>query len=173
MSASPDPALVNIKKLGWMHWDMLVRGLYSALNQARPYSGKSKWPLQIVGIARGGVIAASQLSHLLDVPYVGTIHTHNISIADGMGTKKVIDARQMTDMEVINTLFVDDIVDTGYTIEMLTKVYPQAKFVSPTGKVKGCSAVNKFLYVLPTLIVDDEVWLEFPWESTMPFRGDV
>ena len=160
-----------VKRLSWNHWDMLVRGLYAAINTRRPYSGRSQWPQQIIGIARGGVIAASQLSHLLDVPYAGTIHTHTIK--GELGNKKVVDARYMSDQEVVNTLFVDDIVDTGYTIELLSKAYPQAQFVSPTGKVKGCNAVNKFLYVLPTLIVDDDIWLEFPWESTMPFRGDV
>lgn len=166
--AGEAPNYQLVRKLSWNHWDMLMRGLYSALNHACPHTGRSRWPQQIIGIARGGVIAASQLSHLLGVPYAGTIHTHTIK--GELGDKKVIDARQMSDQEVINTLFVDDIVDTGYTIEMLLKVYPQAKFVAPTGKVKGCNLVGKSLYVMPTLIVDDEVWLEFPWESTHPYR---
>lgn len=144
------------RTLSWEEWDKHVRAL-CAMTATR-MSIKDFTPRGLIGIARGGVVAAAQVSHILGLPYLGTLQTF------ASGKDKVLKYEPINYPEDI--LFVDDIVDTGNTIRMLQEKYGERIHVlSPTGKPKGVNKYMTNLYVIPPLIVQDDVWLEFPWES--------
>lgn len=83
----------------------------------------------ILGISRGGLIPAVWISHKLNIPY-----THKIDI---------------------NTLIVDDICDTGVTIQNHSGSYFATLLHKPTAIVEPD--------VYGKLFKGDE-WVVFPWE---------
>ncbi len=98
-------------------------------------------PRGIYGVPRGGLIPAVMLSHALGVP--------------------------VTDHPNLNTLIVDDIVDTGKTV----KAWSLNAFAALLYKPNTSSEI-------PTYFghdLQEDVWIVFPWEKkdseTIPDRG--
>ncbi|HRQ60271.1 MAG TPA: phosphoribosyltransferase family protein [Alphaproteobacteria bacterium] len=56
-------------------------------------------------------------------------------------------------------VFVDEIADTGKTLEALKKLYPAALFVSLSAKPRGLEITD-----LNALSFAQEDWIVFPWE---------
>jgi hypoxanthine phosphoribosyltransferase len=82
----------------------------------------------ITGIQRGGLIPAVMISHKLNIPYVSTINK--------------------------DTLVVDDICDTGYTLENIVGAYTAALHY------KSTSSFTPDFYAKE---VGPE-WIVYPWE---------
>jgi xanthine phosphoribosyltransferase len=114
----------------------------------------------IVAIGRGGLIVAARLAYLLNICRIETIC---ISSYDSHNKKSKIKtlSRNLADLKLGNCLLVDDLVDTGSTLEYLVKINKSKidtavlyvkdldkKTFDPTYHVKKVS--NK--------------WVEFPWE---------
>ena len=63
------------------------------------------------------------------------------------------------------------IVDSGKTMELVTKMYPKAHFCSVYAKPMGRDVVNTFITE-----VSQDTWIFFPWDMALqyvaPFRGD-
>jgi len=87
---------------------------------------------EIYAIPRGGLILGVYLSHYLNIPMV-------------------------TNVKGPNTLIVDDICDTGKTLQK----YKQDKVVL-IGKPKGIKKVKK---IFTAYMVLDDTWVVFPWEA--------
>jgi xanthine phosphoribosyltransferase len=56
-------------------------------------------------------------------------------------------------------IFVDEIADTGRTLEALRKLYPKALFVSLSAKPQGLKHSD-----MNGLSFGQEEWIVFPWE---------
>lgn len=56
-------------------------------------------------------------------------------------------------------IFVDEIADTGKTLEALKKLYPRALFVSLSAKPRGLAISD-----INALSFAQEEWIVFPWE---------
>ena len=82
---------------------------------------KDEWrPDYIVGLTRGGLVPAAMLSHYLDVP----MHTLKVSLRDdNSGPESNLwmaeDAYGVNDAEPKNILIVDDINDSGASINWI------------------------------------------------------
>ena len=67
-------------------------------------------------------------------------------------------------------LIVDDLVDSGKTLEMVRRLYPQAHFATVYAKPKGRAQVDTFITE-----VSQDTWIFFPWDMAMqyvkPYRG--
>lgn len=101
---------------------------------------KEKWPIKYVyGPPRGGLCPAVKISHLLGAKYIQEIN--------------LIDAKH-------NILIVDDISDTGKTLNKLLKhrfnYYIVTLFLKPQ---------TKFIPDFYCNIERDDVWVEYPWEK--------
>ena len=138
---------------------------------------QSKWaPDYVVGITRGGLLPAVMISHWLDVK----MNSLDISLRDGGDT---VSNLGMSDdaFNGANILVVDDINDTGSTINWLIKdwqdgCYPDS---SHWQDVWNCNV--KFAVIVDNLSSDCEVkmdysgmeinkmedprWIEFPYEE--------
>jgi len=84
----------------------------------------------VTGIERGGLIPAVLLSHKLNLPY-------NVAIRP-------------------NTLVVDDICDTGVTIQNSVGIYTATLYSKP-------SAIEQPTVYAEVLTSND--WIVFPWEN--------
>lgn len=123
----------------------------------------------IIAISRGGSIPAVILSHLMNTPVTHTIRVssfeHHNLVEHTRGGTQIIGAPALTRDEIEHSLFVDDIIDTGGTIDTLHNFYHGGTFVTLAGKPRGLNKYNKHLLVDPPFIVSDDTWVVFPWET--------
>jgi xanthine phosphoribosyltransferase len=67
-------------------------------------------------------------------------------------------------------LVIDDLVDTGKTLEVVRGLYPQAHFATVYAKPKGEPLVDTFITG-----VSQDTWIFFPWDMALqyvePYRG--
>lgn len=111
----------------------------------------------IVGIVRGGMLPALHLSHALERPLVA------IQWQTRDGSKRQVDpiltAMIQSGQRVV---FVDDINDSGTTFQQLAECYgcgENVMFVSLIEKT-----TSKYSSTKSALKIDDQRWLQFPWE---------
>ena len=71
----------------------------------------------IVGLTRGGLMPAVEMSHLMNIPMVAVQY----SSKKGEGDKK--HANELPDIEGQSILLVDDICDSGHTLRELHDIY--------------------------------------------------
>lgn len=93
----------------------------------------------VYGIPRGGLVPSVLLSHRLDLPMITSTNDLNLYGVD-------------------EVLIVDDIVDSGNTIETYANYYDTAALFwrKHTAKVR------------PTyfgMMLKSDVWIQFPWET--------
>lgn len=114
-----------------MSWEQFDKACLDLLKQMQ---NSSLIANSIYGVPRGGLCLAVNLSHLLKIPLI----TSKSKI-----TK--------------NTLIVDDIIDTGKTLED----YIQKNYQTATLYYKSHSKYKPNFYALTT-----NRWIIFPWEKT-------
>jgi len=115
---------------------------------------------QLLIVARGGLPIGCILSHLLDIRSIGIVtvqsYTDKRTQLQDVKLSSTADPRKFNSP---NTLIVDDICDTGRTMNILSVVYPLAKryclIVKPLGEGAIHAASQK---------VNQDLWVEFPWE---------
>lgn len=106
-------------------------------------------PSVIVGIARGGLVPAVQLSHLLGKPLL-SVHYQT---RDG-GKKERIKIPEYA-------LIVDDINDTGKTLTGVTEKVEHDRFATLTLFNKDTSIFKVDYFAADA---KDDEWIVFPWE---------
>lgn len=151
-------------------WDQIhrdSRALAWRLDGKGPDDGAWK---AIVAITRGGMAPAMIIARELDVRTVDTIsiksydHQHQSEAV----VLKAPDANTMGDGTGI--LIIDDLVDTGKTLEVVKKLYPNAHIATVYAKPQGRPMVNTFITE-----VSQDTWIFFPWDMALqyvePYRG--
>ena len=151
-------------------WDQIhrdSRALAWRLDGKGPDNGAWR---AVVAITRGGMAPAMIVSRELDIRTVDTISVKsydNQSQADAK-VLKAPNAEMMGDGTGI--LIVDDLVDTGKTLDLVRKMYPKAHFATVYAKPKGRPTVDTFITE-----VSQDSWIFFPWDMALqyvqPFRG--
>ncbi len=124
----------------------------------------------IVAITRGGMAPAMIIARELDIRTVDTISVRSYH-HQAQGEAEVLkqpDAVMMGDGEGI--LVVDDLVDSGKTLDLVRKMYPNAHFATVYAKPKGEPMVDTFITG-----VSQDTWIFFPWDMALqyvePYRG--
>lgn len=118
-------------------------------------------PLVVVGITRGGLFPAVIISHLLDVP----MKTIEYSSKEGAGDNKN-HANDLPELDYSMILVVDDICDSGRTLEEVSKHYSQSETQVVTAAV--------YYKENPGGYVPDFYWHWIPKKSPwiiFPFEG--
>lgn len=129
----------------------------------------------IVAITRGGMAPAMIIARELDVRTVDTISV--VSYHSGGG--KADDRREARvlkspDKEMMGDgtgiLIIDDLVDSGKTLELVRNLYPNAHFATVYAKPEGEPMVDTFITG-----VSQDTWIFFPWDMALqyvePYRG--
>ncbi|CUH62662.1 Xanthine phosphoribosyltransferase [Thalassovita gelatinovora] len=124
----------------------------------------------IVAITRGGMAPAMIIARELDIRTVDTISVKSYSHQD-QGEVQVLnrpDPEMMGDGTGI--LIIDDLVDSGKTLELVREMYPQAHFATVYAKPKGRAQVDSYITE-----VSQDTWIFFPWDMALqyvePYRG--
>ena len=151
-------------------WDQIhrdARALAWRLDGHGPDNGAWK---AIVAITRGGMAPAMIIARELDVRTVDTVSVKsydNQSQSEAAILKRPDDAL-MGDGTGI--LIIDDLVDSGKTLELVRELYPYAHFATVYAKPKGEPMVDTFITG-----VSQDTWIFFPWDMALqyvePYRG--
>ena len=152
-------------------WDQLhrdARALAWRLQGHGPENGAWK---AVVAITRGGMAPAMIVARELDIRTVDTISVKSYN-HQTQSEPKVI---KSPDMEVVGdgtgVLIVDDLVDTGRTLEVVRAHMPHAHIATVYAKPKGRPQVDTFITE-----VSPDTWIFFPWDMALqyvkPYRGD-
>ncbi|WBU54255.1 xanthine phosphoribosyltransferase [Paracoccus sp. SCSIO 75233] len=128
----------------------------------------------VVAITRGGMVPAMIVARELDIRTIDTI-----SVRSYRGTGPV----DQGDLEVLkrpddtlmgegeDILIVDDLVDSGRTLELVRQMYPKAHFATVYAKPKGKPIVQSYVTE-----VSQDTWIFFPWDMALqyvrPYRGE-
>jgi xanthine phosphoribosyltransferase len=129
----------------------------------------------IVAITRGGMAPAMIIARELDVRTVDTISVVSYHSGGGKADDrrearvlKSPDAEMMGDGTGI--LIIDDLVDSGKTLELVRTLYPNAHFATVYAKPEGEPMVDTFITG-----VSQDTWIFFPWDMALqyvePYRG--
>ncbi len=125
----------------------------------------------VVAITRGGMAPAMIVARELGIRVVDTISVKSYDHQEQVEAKvlKAPDAAMMGD-DGEGILVVDDLVDTGKTLELVRKNYPKAHFATVYAKPKGEPMVDTFITG-----VSQDTWIFFPWDMALqyvePYRG--
>ena len=129
----------------------------------------------VVAITRGGMAPAMIVARELDIRTVDTISVKSYHSGGGKADQrreaeilKSPDAQMMGDGTGI--LIVDDLVDSGKTLELVHSLYPNAHFATVYAKPQGEPQVDTFITG-----VSQDTWIFFPWDMALqyvqPYRG--
>ncbi len=151
-------------------WDQMhrdARALAWRLDGKGP--GDGVWRA-VVGITRGGLVPAMIVARELDIRMVDTISVKSYS-HQAQGETQVIKSPQADLMgDGTGILIVDDLVDSGKTLEVVRNLYPNAHFATVYAKPSGKPMVDSYITE-----VSQDTWIFFPWDMALqyvqPFRG--
>jgi len=151
-------------------WDQIhrdTRALAWRLDGQGPDNGAWK---AVVAITRGGMAPAMIAARELDIRTVDTISV------------KSYDHQNQADAQVLKSpdmdlcgdgtgiLVIDDLVDSGKTLEVVRDLLPNAHFATVYAKPKGRPMVDTFITE-----VSQDTWIFFPWDMALqyvePYRG--
>lgn len=120
----------------------------------------------ILAVARGGLVPAMMLSHVLRVRDFDIIKASSYSDSHEKRALSVEMPRGLIDSRTY--LVVDDIIDTGATMAYIKTHMPgNAIYASLTVKLNtpGVPGLGRASRVAYGDIINDDVWCVFPWED--------
>ena len=169
--ARPRPDRLPHEKGFHVSWDQLhrdARALAWRLDGEGPGEGGS-WRA-VVAITRGGMVPAMIVAGEIDIRTIDTISVKSY-LKGSQGELVVLkspDPELMGDGEGI--LVVDDLVDSGRTLELVRRLYPRAHCATVYAKPKGKAMVQTYVTE-----VSQDTWIFFPWDMALqyvePYRG--
>lgn len=125
----------------------------------------------VVAVTRGGLVPAMIVARELDIRTIDTISvkSYHKQAQGGLEVLKRPDPELMQDGDGI--LVIDDLVDSGRTLELVRKMYPKAHFGTVYAKPKGKPIVQTYVTE-----VSQDTWIFFPWDMALqyvqPYRGE-
>ena len=151
-------------------WDQLHRDARALAWRLQSMAPEDTGWRAVVAITRGGRAPAMIEARELDIRTVDT-NSVKSNHHQTQSEPKIIKA---PDMELIGdgtvVLVVDDLVDTGKTLEVVRKHMPKAHIATVYAKPMGRPMVDTFVTE-----VSQDTWIFFPWDMALqyvqPLRG--
>jgi xanthine phosphoribosyltransferase len=140
-------------------WDEMHRhakALAWRLSEKGPWQG-------IIAITRGGLVPAAVIARELDIRLVETICLSSYDHQQQRGVEMLKPV-----MEKVGTgkgwIVIDDLADTGQTLQMIKKLLPDAHRATVYAKPAGLPLVDSFV-----IEVSQDTWIYFPWDVELQF----
>ncbi len=151
-------------------WDQIhrdSRALAWRLDGQGPDGGAWK---AVIAITRGGMAPAMIVARELDIRVVDTISVKSYDHQDRSDAKVLKAPDEGIVGDGTGILIVDDLVDSGKTLELVRSLYPKAHFATVYAKPKGRPMVDTYITE-----VSQDTWIFFPWDMALqyvqPYRG--
>ncbi|MTH76351.1 xanthine phosphoribosyltransferase [Paracoccus aestuariivivens] len=157
------------------------RGFHISWDQMHRDARALAWRLDgrewraILAITRGGLVPAMIVARELDVRTIDTISVKSYKAVGAEAKQGEIQVLKAPDHELMGDgegiLVIDDLVDSGRTLEHVRKLYPKAHFATVYAKPKGRPMVQTYVTE-----VSQDTWIFFPWDMALqyvqPYRGE-
>ena len=151
-------------------WDQIhrdSRALAWRLEEKGPFDGE--WSA-VVAITRGGMVPAMIIARELDIRVVDTISVKSYDHQSQSEAKILKSPNTELMRNGKGILIIDDLVDSGRTLEIVKELYPKAHYATIYAKPKGRQMVDSFITE-----VSQDTWIFFPWDMALqyvaPYRG--
>ncbi|MEY2956165.1 MAG: xanthine phosphoribosyltransferase [Gemmobacter sp.] len=152
-------------------WDQIhrdARALAWRLQGQGPDEGNWR---AVVAITRGGMAPAMIVSRELDIRVVDTISVKSYNRQEQTEPHLIkAPVAEVMGADGAGVLIVDDLVDTGKTLELVRRLYPRAHFATVYAKPAGRAMVDTYITE-----VSQDTWIFFPWDMALqyvePIRG--
>lgn len=150
-------------------WDQLHRDARALAWRLQGVAPEGGWRA-VVAITRGGMAPAMIVARELDIRTVDTISVKSYNHQTQTEPRMI----KAPDMDLIGdgmgVLIVDDLVDTGRTLEVVRAQMPRAHVATVYAKPMGRAQVDTFVTE-----VSQDTWIFFPWDMALqyvePYRG--
>lgn len=142
--------------VGWEEFQRDAKALAWRLSEKGPWKG-------IVAVTRGGLVPAAIVARELDIRIIETVGVSSYHGDDGeRGARGKVEMLKFPTGvgEGEGWLVVDDLVDSGQTVEVLRKILPKAHYAAVYAKPLGRSQIDTFVTE-----VSQATWIFFPWEK--------
>lgn len=148
-------------------WDELHRNakaLAWRLLEAGPWKG-------IVAVTRGGLVPAAIVARELDIRIIETVSIVAYAADDRnprqTNTVKIL--KQPSNVgDGSGWLVIDDLIDTGRTIETLRAIMPKAHYAAIYAKPLSRARIDTFVTE-----VSQDTWIYFPWDIEPQFTQPI
>ncbi len=151
-------------------WDQIhrdSRALAWRLEKKGPYNGE--WSA-VLAVTRGGMVPAMIIARELDIRIVDTISVKSYDHQAQSEAKVLKSPKSSLVKKGKGILIIDDLVDSGRTLEIVKKAYPEAHYATVYAKPKGRPMVDSFITE-----VSQDTWIFFPWDMALqyvaPYKG--
>ncbi len=151
-------------------WDQLHRDARALAWRLQGHGPEPDGWRAVVAITRGGMAPAMIVARELDIRTVDTISVKSYNHQ----TQSEPHIIKHPDMEMVGdgtgVLIVDDLVDTGKTLEVVRAAMPRAHVATVYAKPQGKPQVDTFVTE-----VSQDTWIFFPWDMALqyvkPYHG--
>ena len=151
-------------------WDQLhrdARALAWRLDGKGPDNGNWR---AVVAITRGGMAPTMIIARELDIRIVDTISVKSYNYQFQSEPKIIKTPDDLVVQDGTGILIIDDLVDTGKTLEVVRSMMPKAHVATVYAKPMGRAQVDTFITE-----VSQDTWIFFPWDMALqyvePYRG--
>jgi xanthine phosphoribosyltransferase len=166
MPEPQSPNTVLAAKALHLSWDQFhrdARALARRLAAAKRFSG-------MVAVTRGGLVPAAIVARELDLRIIDTICVSSY-VQEKIQTKAKILKGVLPETARLGgegLLIIDDLADTGRTIQLVRAVLPKAFAATVYVKPLGAPFVDTFVTE-----VSQDTWIYFPWDLGLTFQAPI
>ncbi|MCE4604350.1 MAG: phosphoribosyltransferase [Aeropyrum sp.] len=152
-------------------WDEIVEWSKGLAERIR---GDGFQPDVVIAVSRGGFVPARLICDFLDVTNLLSIQSQHWVEAARMAEKAILRFPYRVDLSGMRAILVDDIVDTGDTLQ-LARDFVVREWRPSELKVAALQWISSVAKIRPDyyyLEVRDWTWFQYPWtrlEDTMQF----
>ena len=145
-------------RISWSRLQRLAAQLVCAIE------GSGYKPDYVVGIAMGGLIPLALVAEGLKVKQVAAVAARSYDEKTKKPGKLVISHMPQLQARGKKILLIDEIVDTGQTFEIVSKVL---KETSGAAQIKTAAIVVSATCKTPPdfFVMNADIWVVFPWEA--------
>ena len=93
-----------------------------------------------------------------------SVHSYDTNDDVDGGQDKQIDNITIEQKDGEGIIIIDDLVDSGKTLEVVRELYPKAHYATVYAKAKGRPLVDTFITE-----VSQDTWIFFPWDMALQY----
>ena len=158
-----EPLAAKAFPVSWDQFHRDARALAWRLSASGPFNA-------VVCITRGGLVPAAIVSRELGIRLIETVciaSYHDYQTQGGLQVIKSI-SESVRAREGGKVLVVDDLVDTGKTVQVVRDMLPDAHYATVYAKPLGRPLVDTFITE-----VSQDTWIYFPWDLGYSFQPPI
>lgn len=142
--------------VAWEELHRHAKALAWRLMEKGPWKG-------IIAITRGGLVPAAVIARELDIRLIETACVASYD-HQAQGKAELLKPMPANVGDGAGWLVVDDLADTGRTLELMRQLLPHAHYATVYAKPQGRPLTDTFV-----IEVSQDTWIHFPWDIELQY----